>query len=378
MARPKNSKQRRRGRHEGSVRKTRSGTWEASISLGIGPNGKRKRLYANAPTKHEALAKLAELRQQPFASRSGKVTVAGYVDTWLEYKRRSVQPPSYRRYTNRAGYAKRYLGNYLLADLQVSHIHDWYRQMTKDGVTLHTQADAGKLFSRVLHQAQKEKLVSDNPAADCPYPRPPKSKITILSRDDVARLLEETSTHRLAALLVASVGTGARIGELLALEWTDIDFDEQTIRFEKTTTQEHRPISAKESKTPGSQRTLPLSSSVAEALREHRQKLIAEGLETCPLVFPTRNGTYLQRNSVSSGVLLPALKRAGLPKIHIHDLRHTAATLMLQRTDAKTVSRILGHASVTFTLNTYVQPTPESEKAAISFLDDLLDKKKSL
>lgn len=370
MARPKKSKVNRRGRHEGSVRRTKNGTWEASVSLGTGAEGKRRRITATAATKKEALEKLAELRQQPLAAKSGRITVGAYIRIWLEDKRRSVQYTSYDRYVDWSRHAIKYLGHIRLADLHVAHIRDWYQQMSKDEVTVKSQEGAAIALAMAMKQAKRDKLITDNPVSACPKPKVPRSEITILSEEQVKQLLAETKKCRMAAFFVTAIGTGARFSEILALEWTDVDFEQNAIRFEKTTSEQPLPVHVKESKTSAGIRTVSMSLFVKEALLQHRKQLVSEGFAGNPLVFPNTRGNYHHRGSVRKYYFWPARERAGLSRFKIHDLRHTAATLMLTKSDAKTVSTILGHKDVTTTLNTYVHPTPESEIAAVTAIGD--------
>jgi integrase len=195
----------------------------------------------------------------------------------------------------------------------------------------------------------------------------------------VRRFLEKAQGDRLEALYVLAVTCGMRLGELLALRWGDLDLEngylmvQRTLRFSKGT------WSYTEPKTAHGRRKIILTSVACEALRRHRAHQATERLALGPiwtnteLVFTDEVGQPLRGITVYRDRFVPLCKRADVPTIRFHDLRHTAATLLLlQGVNAKVVSEMLGHASVTITLSLYAHVLPDMQKDAAAALDRLL------
>ncbi len=161
--------------------------------------------------------------------------------------------------------------------------------------------------------------------------------------------------------------TGMRRGELLGLKWKDVDLDGSTIRVRKTLThtENRRRLAVGEPKMKKSRRTVRLTPPIVEALKRHRARQTEEKLkagalyEDQGLVFAGEKGNLINPSNLRQRSFAPLLKRAGLPRITFHDLRHTCASLLFQRNfHPKFVQELLGHASVAITLDTYSHMLP--------------------
>jgi integrase len=204
-------------------------------------------------------------------------------------------------------------------------------------------------------------------------PRMAEHELHVLDREQVRRLLETASGDRLEALYVLAISTGMRQGELLALRWSDVDLDQRTVRVRSTLqrTKEDGYILAAP-KTKGSRRQITLSTTARDALRAHRARQAAERLAAGPawlgkydLVFLNSVGNPLDGMNLLHYHFYPLLNRAGLPRIRFHNLRHTAATLLLGRgVNPKIVSEMLGHASIGITLDIYSHVLPDMQAQA--------------
>jgi integrase len=181
---------------------------------------------------------------------------------------------------------------------------------------------------------------------------------------------------------VVALTTGMRIGELMALRWTDVDLHARapalhvraTLRYINADTYFFEPP-----KTPQSRRRIGLSSTALEALRAHRTRQLEERLAAGTawrdedLVFCTPFGGALCGNHLSGRDFQALLRRAGVPRIRFHDLRHTCATLLLRRgIHPKVVSELLGHSTVTMTLDRYSHVLPDMQQAAMEAMDGIL------
>ena len=186
-----------------------------------------------------------------------------------------------------------------------------------------------------------------------------------LSASEARRLLEAAQGDRLEALYVLAIHTGMRRGEILGLNWKDVDLEGTTIRVRRTLTREGNGYALGEPKTKKSRRTVRLTQRAVEALRSHRagqarEKLRAGSLyQDQDLVFPSEGGSFLNPSNLRQRSFAPLLERASLDQITFHDLRHTCASLLFQRNiHPKFVQELLGHASVAITLDTYSHMLP--------------------
>ena len=168
-------------------------------------------------------------------------------------------------------------------------------------------------------------------------------------------------------LYYLDLATGLRRGELLGLKWTDIDLRRKTMRIQRSIARQNGSVGEVPLKTKNAYRTLPLSEDAVEVLKEQKKKA-----GDSPYVFPSPAREPMTPDTVLHR-LQRVLKRAGLPRIRFHDLRHTFATLALQNgVDVKTVSGMLGHYSAGFTLDTYAHVTTSAQIQAANTMGSVL------
>ncbi|MDP9350038.1 MAG: site-specific integrase, partial [Chloroflexota bacterium] len=232
---------------------------------------------------------------------------------------------------------------------------------------------------RVLHNALNQALawgyIHRNVASVVHPPTPQAHKLRTLTPEQVRRLLDTARGTRWEALLMLAIATGMRQGELLGLKWEDIDFEMGTLRVQR---QLAKGRVFTEPKTRTARRAINLPRTTVAVLQAHRQRQRQErqsvGTDWADqdLVFCTHQGTPLNaRNVIRDFKIL--LERARLPDIRFHDLRHTAATLMLlQGVAAKVVQGRLGHSQISLTLDTYSHLLPTMDREAANALDELL------
>ena len=164
--------------------------------------------------------------------------------------------------------------------------------------------------------------------------------------------------------------TGMRQGELFALQWDDIDLDAATLSVRRTAVRLGGAVSIGEPKTARSKRLINLPEIAVEALRDRRKDMLAEGNADSPWVFCAPEGGILQASNVLQRSYYPLLVSAKLPRIRFHDLRHTAATLLLAtKVHPKVVQERLGHAKIATTLDTYSHVLPSMQEDATDHLD---------
>ena len=224
-------------------------------------------------------------------------------------------------------------------------------------------------------------LIPRNPVASVKSPRPRRSEIKPLDREQVRTLFEAASGHRLEALYTVAVTAGLREGELLALRWEDVDLEATVPVLQvRRILSEARSGRIFEAPKSGKGRSVRLTRKAASALSAHRkrqqleERMVRAGLwQDHGLVFPSGVGTPLSARNLQRH-FKALLERAGLPKsTRFHDLRHTCATLLLrQGVHAKYVQELLGHADIRLTLNVYSHVLPDMGDAAAGAMDDAL------
>jgi integrase len=214
-----------------------------------------------------------------------------------------------------------------------------------------------------MRQAVRLRLIVHNPCADVPRAKPREKEMRILTEEQVKVFLKSAENRRLFALLAMAVGTGMRQGELLGLQWPDIDFDKGTVTVRRSLAQVKAGFILKEPKSKTSRRTIRLPVFAVNALLEHRRLMLAEGQDVRDgTVFVTKTGQYIGKSNLIRQVFKPALKEATLAAIRFHDLRHTHASVLIAHGESiKAVSRRLGHSDVALTLRVYAHLLPDAD-----------------
>jgi integrase len=230
-----------------------------------------------------------------------------------------------------------------------------------------------------LNQAVVLRLLQRNPAKDLAAPRVARREMRTLSRDEVRRLLSSSAGSRWHALWAILVTTGLRLGEATALRWSDLDLSKGTATIQRSV-QRQKGVGMVfvEPKTQGSRRTVQLPPGAVATLKEHRPLVLQERLAAgafwndLDLVFPSLLGGPIDPARVNES-LHTALHKANLPRLRVHDLRHTAATLLLEEgAHPKVVQDLLGHSTIAMTLDLYSHVTPRLQQQAVSKMQGLV------
>ena len=188
----------------------------------------------------------------------------------------------------------------------------------------------------------------------------------------VAKLIEAAETERMYSLIVVAVSSGLREGELFGLQWNDIDLKAARLEVRRTTVDLNGVVTTSPPKTGKGQRMVELTKLAVDALERQKKMLTAEGLGSCALVFPAIDGTFQRRFGSFRSGFKAILKKAELPTIRWHDLRHSAATLLLSTgCHPKIVQERLGHSTIGITMDTYSHVLPTMQREAVDKLDGL-------
>ena len=232
---------------------------------------------------------------------------------------------------------------------------------------------------RSLSQAVSDDLFLPRNAADVKAPRPAPEEMRPLSEVEARAFLDAARGDRFEPLYVLAITTGLRRGELLGLRWDDVDLERGTLRVGRALVREGGRYTVGETKTKRGRRQVNLTPRTVSVLKAHRkcqleEKIRFAGLfEERGLVFSTGVGTPLNPENLVKRSFKPLLKRASLPEIRFHDLRHTCATLLLGRgVHPKIVQELLGHATIAMTLDNYSHYLPSMGDQASGAMGDAL------
>jgi integrase len=362
----------RRGHNEGSIYKRDDGRWAGVISVG----GKRRFIYGK--TRQEAQGKMnAALRdlQAGLPITSERQTVEQFLLSWLDKIKPTIEESTWvrhRQYCSLHIIPK--LGRIKLASLTPQQVQELYSNRLAAGLASTTVNHLHDTLHKALKRALRLGLVARNVTELVDVPRVGPSEMRPLTHEEAHRILETAAGDRLEALYVLAIVTGMRQSELLGLRWPDIDFSAGVVRVR---TQLKRTLEKQwvfhEPKTRRSRRQVALASPAIEVLQRHQEQqqlerdTLGAAYEDNGLVFCTQLGRPLIKGNVYRS-FLQLLDRAALPRVRFHALRHTCATLLLiARVNPKVVSEMLGHASVSITLDIYshVIPDMQQDEAAI-------------
>jgi integrase len=368
----------RRGNNEGTIAKRSDGRWEARVYL---PDGKRKCYYGK--TRQEVARKMTQAlraKEQGMLVVDERQTIEQYLSSWLEKMKHIVRYSTWIRYQNFVRHVVPIIGRVSLAKLAPQHLQALYTTKLDEGLSPTTVNHLHAMLHKVFDDALRLGLVPRNITDMVDPPRMNHHQITTLSPTEAKQLLKAAHGDRLEALYVLALSTGMRQGELLALRWHDVDLDNSLLHVWATLQFAHGQFVFSEPKTTYSRRRVRLSRVAVKALEQHRINQLTEREkvgdawdESFDLVFPNSIGRPFNNSNLIIREFAPLLERARLPRIRFHDLRHTAATLLLLRgINPKVVSEMLGHSHVSITLALYSHVIPDMQQAAADTMDAVL------
>jgi integrase len=227
-----------------------------------------------------------------------------------------------------------------------------------------------------LQEAVRKRLLPNNAAKEVKKPRVDKAEIRPFDSEQALQFLVAAQGDRLAAFYELALDSGARPGELLALQWPDLDVTARTIRITKSLEEIGYQFRIKPPKTKKGRRTIKLTARTVNALLAHRQRMLGEGRDVDQgFIFVNTEGGFVAKPSLFRNSYKKILKLAKLPHRRLYDLRHTSATLLLTHgANVKFVSERLGHEDIATTLKNYVHVLPSDHEQAIRIFDALFGK----
>jgi integrase len=375
-------KKKRRGR--GGISKVKGrDLYVARYTVETETGPKRKAVYGKDYEETERLLNEALAnRDKGLVFDAGAITVASYMNRWLvDCAKSRVAHRTYDGYEQRIrDHINPGIGRIKLAKLSPANVQAFYNAKLNSGLAPGTVRAIYAVLSGALDQAVKWNLLPRNPASSVGPPRLPQEEMTVLDADQARRFLEAARGDRWECFYVLALSCGIRRGELVGLKWSDIDLNASTLRINRQL-QRMRDGGGLYFTQPKnvSRRTIRLPETAINALRSHRKRQAEDKLKAGPnwqengLVFSTIKGTPVDAQNVTARSFKNILKCAGLPDLPFHDLRHSAATILLVKgTHPTYVQKLLGHQSIRLTLDLYSHWMPPMGEQAAMAMEEAL------
>lgn len=368
----------RRKHDEGSVFQRKDGRWVAQVRI---DRKLKPRYFKTEKEANIGLRKMLNEKEQGTLATSPQQTLRVYLEQWLEqiHKLSTIRIGTYNAYRIVVyNHIIPMLGYVQLQKLTPQQIQTFYTKKLDEGLSLKRVRGFHSVLHSALENAVKWNLLARNVCDLVTPPVPKRHEIQPLTPEQAQHLLQAAHEHKLEALLTVAVTTGMRRGELLGLHWQDIDFKTRSLYVRRTVNRIGTfGIVESEPKTHRSRRKITLPAFVIDALKQHqehqkelREKAGSHWRET-GIVFCNIYGGYYEPSNLHDAYK-KLLKSAELPNIRFHDLRHSAATILLSMgIHPKIVQELLGHSNISMTMDIYSHVLPSMQQEAMDKLDDL-------
>ncbi len=356
-----------------NIYKRKDGRWEGRYRCGFDAKGKTKYCSVYARTYNEVKEKLSEIKVEPasFVS-SGKLTIKELFTEWFSAVKLKVKDSTYVNYRMKA--EKHILPEFsrlTYFELSAKLVHEFIEKKLKYGLSPKYVSDIVVVFKSMTKYASLEHGYN-NPLVNVILPKSPKKELNLLSETEQIKLKkyisENTDTTKIGIML--SYYAGLRIGEVCGLKWSDIDFEKSTLAVNRTVQRIMKKNGSKSTKlivsspkSMTSKRTIPLPEFLCEILKKQKSDNNAYILSGSEKITEPRTMQYRFKS---------ILKKANLPSVNYHSLRHMFATNCVKLGfDVKTLSEILGHSNVETTLNRYVHSSMERKIVCMNLISKI-------
>lgn len=367
----------------------RNGNWQVVLYECVSPvTGKKRYSYRTVGTsKRQAQAVLNELlaaKQKRKYVKPDKQTVGEYLDRWLKERKRPLGGRTLQEYQRKIErYIRPTMGSTPVQQLEPLDIQELYTKLLETGregggeLSAQTVLHVHRILSVALKQAVKWKVIVDNPCSGVEAPSVRRKKQKTYTAEQVKHLLAAAKGTSLYPALVIALTTGARRGEVIAMQWSDVDFDRRLLTIQRAAEHTKEKGLLLKSTKSDRERHVSMPDLLVTTLLQHRdeqnelRKLLGPAYHHGGLIWPNEDGSLRTPDSFTRA-FQRLLKRSGLPHIRLHDCRHTHATLLLEaKEDMHTVSERLGHSDVRLTLNTYPHVTKRMQDTTAQKIDEM-------
>jgi len=393
-------KKRSKANGEGTIyceQRAKGTYYKATLTMGYDEYGKPIRLSTGSYSKKEVIQWLQEMATKKNSnsfSKNTKITLSEWFYTWLyTFQINELKPSTFERYD---GLYRNYIkdtdiGNKPLSKLTGIQLQHYYNSLFALGTSVDTIANINNRIKTSLNQAIKLDYISKNPCLAVKLPRKdhnPDKLVNAFTPAEQQTFLKVNEFHRYSALFCLAFGGGLRLGEILALTWSNVNFSKNTITVRATVSQRTQIDASGQRtwkfivtapKTVSSYRTIPIPINVMNKLKQHQFKQNLEKqemgdlYEDNDLVFATNIGGYISTRNFTRSYER-AIKKADIPYKSFHATRHTYATRLFELgVPSKTVQTLLGHSKVSTTMDIYTHVIPEKQYEGIDKINHLFD-----
>ncbi len=384
------------GRHkgEGTIRKRGNNLWEGRITIGYDEDGRQKRKSFYGSTKKEVKMKMKpteeelgagiDLYNQPFFYE--------WLTLWFDmYKKPNLKPASIELFE---GVMEKYIKPSKLSELYVNEIDGLDIQVFLNGLATELSKTSIKRIRSLINNALKQAVLAKLVIYNCCEATivPHGTEIHDFDEDEVIEfftlheqkqmteyLLKKEKDKKLRAIVLLTLYTGLRLGEVIGLRESDMDLKKRELKVRGSVRRVREGLIYQKPKTKSSIRTVPIPSNVISVLREYKdfseqQRAVSGSIyNDCGLFFKTDIGNILDPRNVRRA-FQRMLTRADLSERKFHALRHTYATRLMELGEnPKVVQKLLGHSNITITLNIYSHVTEEKKESAAEKLNIYID-----
>ncbi len=353
----------------------KNGKYYAVINTHV--NGKRKQKWIDSGLSVKGNKTKADkfLREQIaiYEAKEGLVSsdilLCDYIRIWLKSRMGKIDIATYEGYEMLVEcdfYPYFSDKGTRLTDVDLRIIQEYFdfkatsgRKKDKSGLSPSTLKKHRNIIRQVLKQAVKEGYLHNNPCDFVELPKQKKFEPNFLTQEEASKLLEVIKDEKIYPMILIAIVYGMRRSEICGLQWNSINFEENTITVKHTMVKQKTLIIKDSTKTSSSYRTYPLLDIVKNELinikekQEENKRIFKKGYIQSPQVFTWDNGELITVDYLSHK-FVKLLESNGLPKIRLHDLRHSCASILLsQGAQLKDVQEWLGHADISMTANVY-------------------------
>ena len=374
-------------RGNGSIHLRKDGRWEGRVVIGRNEKGLPKTKNVLARTRRECQEKLKALRDSINSAEPKQPKASMTFGAWLDHWYRSdckptISPKTQTDYENRIyQHIIPEIGQIPLVKLTSGDLQQCYIRLKQGGRLLQPERYGPGLSDRMvktchvtcctaLDKAVSQGLLLKNPAAACKAPATHPKEMQVLTQEEMQRLLIQAKENDCYELLLLELTTGLRRGELLALQWDDLDFQTGELYIQRQVQRIRGELTVTQPKTRSSSRSIILPTPILDILKSCRQHTGSRWMFPSPRKEDSPRDPAAVRKKLST-----ILERAGCKHVRFHDLRHTFATNALEHgMDVKTLSAIIGHVSSATTLNVYAHVTDGMRQSAAAKIDRAIAK----